>query len=203
MKCVLYRTLTFFQLNKQGKLIDGFLTNSWIIDNCDSVNSSVQNIYKVEMNLNDFIVGFNHIDSKKLMADWEWLIGSDKRILLITCIGDMFLLDSKDNVYWLNVGEGKFTIVADNIEHFKTKLNQLEFVEEWFLPDLVEELKTKKGLLKQGKLYGYIKLPAIGGEFEGDNFEQTDIEVHFGLSAQIHEQIKVLPEGTPINIKIK
>ena len=53
------------------------------------------------MNLNDFIVGFNHIDSKKLMADWEWLIGSDKRILLITCIGDMFLLDSKDNVYWL------------------------------------------------------------------------------------------------------
>ena len=110
----------------------------------------------------------------------------------------MFLLDSKDNVYWLNVGEGKFTIVADNIEHFKTKLNQLEFVEEWFLPDLVEELKTKKGLLKQGKLYGYIKLPAIGGEFEGDNFEQTDIEVHFGLSAQIHEQIKVLPEGTVI-----
>ena len=38
------------------------------------------------------------------------------------------------------------------------------------------------------------------GEYEPENFELTDIEVHFELSGQIHKQIKDLPDGT--NVKI-
>jgi len=193
----------FFQLDKKGMLVDDFQTNGWVIDKCDSVNSVVQNIYKTKVAFKDLIVDFNHIDSKNLTEDWEWLIGSDKKIIIISCIGDMFLSDSKDNIYWLDVGEGKFEVVADNMEDFKGKLKQSEFVDEWFLPDLVDELITTKGIPEQGKLYGYIKLPVIGGNFLPHNFEQTDIEVHFGISAQIHEQVKDLPVGAPVNIKIK
>ena len=66
---------------------------------------------------------------------------------------------------------------------------------------LVKKLKEQGIELTDKNLYGYKKLPALGGEYEPDNFELTDIEVHFELSGQIHKQIKDLPDGTKVNIK--
>ena len=149
----------------------------------------------------DIKVDFNHIDQKRLTESWSWLIGIDKKPILMSSIGDLFLTDNNGFCYWLNVGEGVFEKIANSVDEFKLKLKDDEQIDEWFLIGLVEKLKENGLELTEKHLYGYKILPILGGEYEPENFELTDIEVHFELSGQIHKQIKDLPDGTKVNIK--
>jgi len=147
----------------------------------------------------DLKVDCTSIDLKKLIESWDWLIGNDKTPILVSSIGDIFLEDRNEKCYWLNVGEGIIEKVAEDKTEFKEKLTDSEIVSEWFLVELVAELKKGGMELTENMLYGYKKLPVLGGEYEPENFELTDIEVHFELSGQIHKQIKDLPDGAKIN----
>lgn len=151
---------------------------------------------------NDLTIKFDHIDTKRLLESWDWLIGNDKKPILVSSIGDLFLVDNDGKYHWLNVGAGIIEKVAENETEFKEKLNNTEISEEWFLIELVAELKRNGLELTERKLYGYKTLPILGGKYEPENFELTDIEVHFELSGKIHKQIKDLPNGTNVEIKI-
>ncbi|MGC3946419.1 MAG: hypothetical protein QM762_18175 [Chryseolinea sp.] len=61
----------------------------------------------MEIDFNDLIVEFHEGMSDGLTSEWRWLIGTDKRVILISIIGDMFLISDKGNIYWLDVGQGK------------------------------------------------------------------------------------------------
>ena len=67
----------------------------------------------------DLRIDFDSDTSDKLVEDWKWLVGEDKTPVMITSIGDIFLKDDTGKIYWLNVGEGTVTIVADDVEEFK------------------------------------------------------------------------------------
>jgi hypothetical protein len=150
--------------------------------------------------LDDLTIRCKNEISGRITEDWEWLIGTDKTVVMISAIGDMFLKENNQNIYWLDVGCGTLEMVATSIQEFEKKLTDYEQVNEWFMIDLITALRSGKKL-NEGELYSYKKLPAIGGDYSVDNFEPTDIEVHFGFAAQIHQQIKDLPDGTEVNVK--
>jgi hypothetical protein len=152
--------------------------------------------------LDDLTVKFNNDTSGKLTESWTWLIGTDKCVLLVSAIGDMFLSDSIKRVYWLDVGGGELKSVADSIQEFEEKLQNIEYVNEWFMIDLTTELRLSDKKLKDGQLYSYYKLPVMGGDYSVDNFAPMSIEEHFGYLGDIYKQIKDLPDGTKVQIKI-
>jgi hypothetical protein len=156
----------------------------------------------MKRNLDDLTVKFNSDTSDRLTENWTWLIGRDKKVLLVSAIGDMFLTDKGKRVYWLDVGGGEFTLVADTIEDFEEKLRNVEQVNEWFMLDLATELRHSDNKLKDGQLYSYKMLPIIGGDYATDNFAPLAIVEHFGYTGDIHKQIKDLPDGTKVEIKI-
>lgn len=98
-----------------------------------------------------------------------------------------------------NTGEGTLIKVADGIEKFQEKLQDQDVVSDWFLVDLIAALKTAGKELQTGQVYSYKKLIVLGGDYSSDNFEPTDIEVHFSFAGQIHQHVKALPPGTKIN----
>lgn len=144
-------------------------------------------------------VKFDEISADRLVHDWTWLIGKDKQPIMVSSIGDLFLKDVNEKVYWLNTGDGTLTDVAEGIEQFKEKLQDPEIVRDWFLVDLVAILNTKGKKLEVGQVYSNKKLIVFGGDYSPENFEPTDIEVHFSITGQIHRQVKDLPHGTKIN----
>ena len=157
----------------------------------------------MEITIDDLTVKFNQETSDNLTADWTWLIGTDKKPILVSAIGDMFLKADNENIYWLDVGQGKLKLVANDTHDFRNKLTDIEQVNEWFMIDLTIELLSDKKL-KDGQLFSFKKLPVIGGDYSVDNFEPADIEVHFCIAGQIHEQTKDLPDGTKIKeVKFK
>lgn len=91
------------------------------------------------------------------------------------------------------------TQVAGSIEDFRKKLQDPEVVRDWFLVDVISALKEEGHKLESTQVYSYKKMIVLGGEYSPDNFEPTDIEVHFSFAGQIHQQVKDLPPGTKIN----
>lgn len=153
----------------------------------------------MEITWDDLTVNFDYSKEESLLEAWKWLVGEDMRPILISSIGDMFLQNEPGEVFWLDVGRGELTKVADTVEEFKLLLEDEETVREWFLIELVAALKREQMQLGPNQVYGYKQLPILGGEYIPENLEPTDIEVHFQLAGQIHEQIKDLPDGTQIS----
>lgn len=153
----------------------------------------------MKIELDDLIINFQSEISDRLTEDWTWLLGTNKKVILVTAIGDMFLTSDNGNIFWLDVGQGKLEMVANDKREFEERLTDIEQINEWFMIDLTTQLRLSDKKLKDGQIYSYKKLPIIGGKYSVDNFEPTDIEVHFSISGQIHNQIKDLPDGTKIN----
>jgi hypothetical protein len=151
--------------------------------------------------LDDLTVKFDMDSGHRLTENWTWLIGVDKTPVIVSAIGDMFLKDKADKIYWLDVGGGEFKEVADGLPDFEEKLKNIETVDEWFLIDLTTALRLSDKKLKHGQLYSYKKLPIIGGDYTVDNFAPLDIEGHFRFTGHFHKQIKDLPDGTIVQIK--
>ena len=58
--------------------------------------------------------------------------------------------------------------------------------------------------LPEHHVYSHKQPLVLGGEDSVENYEATDVRLHLSLMGQIHEQVKDLPEGTPIGeIEIK
>ena len=150
---------------------------------------------------NDLTVNFEHLDRDELIEDWGWLVGSSLPIL-ITSVGDAFLQNESGEIYWLITDSAEYEKVADSYEEFQGKLQDNELIHEWFLVPVVAQLKERGIELERGKLYGFKQLPVLGGKYEPENFELTDIQVHFAISGQMNFKIKDLPDGTQVNFKI-
>ncbi|MGF1731252.1 T6SS immunity protein Tdi1 domain-containing protein [Photobacterium kasasachensis] len=147
---------------------------------------------------NDLTIKFDHIERESLIEDWQWLVGSALPIL-ISSVGDAFLQTESGEIHWLITGSGELEKVADSYEDFQSKLQDNKLVNEWFLVPVVAKLKSLGVNLVDGKLYGFKQFPVLGGEYEAENYELTDIEVYFSMSGQIHYQIKDIPAGAQVN----
>ena len=126
------------------------------------------------------------------------------QLLIVSSLGDMFLANAEGRVFWLDTGAGLLQQVAGSAEDFKRLMQQRENADQWFVPQLVGDLMAAGVVLGAGQCYSYKKPPVFGGQIEPDNFEPTDLSVHFSILGQIHRQVKNLLPGTSIsNIKIE
>ncbi len=156
----------------------------------------------MKINLDDLTVNFSDVPTDKITENWTWLIGTDKTPIMVSAIGDMFLQADNKNIYWLDVGGGELKLVAERNQDFEEKLKNIEQVNEWFMINLTTDLRLSDKKLNEGQLYSYKKLPIMGGEYTVDNFAPLDIVEHFRYTGDIHKQIKDLPDGTKVEIKI-
>jgi hypothetical protein len=142
-----------------------------------------------------------NLDQDDILSCWRWLAPTVKSVIMVSCLGDLFLIGEDNAVYWLQTDCGKLTREAETLDEFLAFLNDEENVDNWFLPELINELVEAGKILKENEVYSYKVLPVLGGEYNVGNIEPTDISVHFALSGQICEQIKDLPDGTKVRVK--
>lgn len=157
----------------------------------------------MKLTFEDLTKDITIVDIEDILSCWQWLVADMKAVALMSCLGDLFLVGKDDSIYWLQTDDGSLTKVAEDLQEFEQYLNDEDKIDNWFLPLLVEKVITAGKTLKENEVYSYKKIPVIGGEYSVDNIEPTDMSIHFGLSGQICEQIKVLPDGTKVTIKIK
>jgi hypothetical protein len=145
------------------------------------------------------LIRTTNIDCQRLLSDWQWLLHKDFHPVAMSAFGDWFLMDHEGSVHFLDLVCGQLTKVADSGDEFKRAMSLPEKLDEWFMAELVQALLDQGIVLGQDQCYGYKIPPILGGKLEVSNIEVTDIAVHQGLLSQIHEQTRILPEGTRIN----
>ncbi len=157
----------------------------------------------MKLSLQELTKDITNIDIKDILSCWHWCLADMNAIVMMSCIGDLFLLGDDKSVYWLQTDSGTLTKVSDSIEQFQQYLIEEDKLDNWLLPSLVQQLTDAGKLLKENEVYSYLKPPFLGGAYSVENLQPTDISVHFAFTGQICEQIKDLPDGTKINIKFK
>jgi hypothetical protein len=148
------------------------------------------------------IKDINKVDVQDITQAWLWKLQDQRRLFLISVVGDLFFIGNKDEVNWLDVGSGDLQTIAEDVDDFKQRLHDSENIENWFLESIVQELYKSGQTLADNEVFSYKTLPIMGGDYNVSNFAPTDMSVHFTLAGQIHEQIKDLPDGTQVNLKV-
>ncbi len=156
----------------------------------------------MKLSIQELTKDISNIDIEDLLSCWQWRLADVKAVVMMSYLGDLFLLGNDDGVYWLQTDSGALTKVSDNIEHFQQMLTEDDKIDNWFLPSLIEKLIESGKPLKENEVYSYLKPPFLGGAYSVENLQPADISVHFAFTGQICEQIKDLPDGTKVNIKV-
>ena len=147
------------------------------------------------------VVDLSNVEMESLLTDWGWLVGDDKRPILVAASGDVFLTDDGGKVYWLETGGGKFTQVASSVAEFEVALIQEANQIEWLLAPVIESLRSDGVQLASGQCYGYRTLPVLGGAYDGENRFPVSAHKHVGFTGYVHNKIKNLPDGTKVSLK--
>jgi hypothetical protein len=134
-----------------------------------------------------------------LLSDWRWLVSPDFTPVLMTVFGDLFLRDKSGRIHFLDLMSGEFKPVAESQEEFDRLCEDRERRRSWFVAFLFTEVRKRCGDLSAGQCYSCEKPLSLGGELEPENFERTDLQVHYSILGQLHRQTRHLSPGTKID----
>ena len=151
------------------------------------------------IDFHQFVKDISKIDLEDICSDWQWLLKNQYTPIIVSCAGDIFLVDKNESISWLDTGAGQLQKIADNLEQFNSALENIENIDKWFQASIVLELIEKGMILLENQVYSYKLMPILSGDYSPENFELTDMSVHFSFTGQICKQVKDLPEGTRIN----
>jgi len=156
------------------------------------------------MTINDLTVDISGVDRESLLSSWNWLLDEPVMPVLVTALGDVFVANQKEHVFFLAAEEARIDRVADSVQELRQLLTDSEFVTAFFFPQIVEAKIASGERLDPGQCFSLDHPLVLGGDDAVDQYKVTDIQVHLGNLGQIHEQVRDLLPGTPIeNITIE
>jgi hypothetical protein len=156
------------------------------------------------MDIANYLIDPQRFDWSAILADWAWLLPEKEfTIWLMNRYGDLFIVTKSGAIYLLDVCGGSVERVAENREDFCRLVEKDDNSNRWFMIPLVDKLVTAGKLLKDGRCYSFVLPPVLGGEYTIENTSDLTIEEHFNVYASIHHQIKDLPDGTGVQLKVE
>jgi hypothetical protein len=122
---------------------------------------------------------------------------------MVNRFGDVFAVFEDESVNMLDVGRGALTRVADNREHFATKVDEDDNGNEWFMVELVDKCVAAGLTLNGNQCYGFTTPPIFReGRYEVDNLHAISIAEHYSFLADLHHQIDGLPDGSKVKVVV-
>ena len=137
-----------------------------------------------------------------IKESWGWTGINPVKVVRENEFGNLIIKDSSGK-YWRLCPEDIYcTIVANTKQELEALSNDQEFLHDWQMVTLVETAKEKLGPLSEGRKY-CLKVPGIlGGEYGGNNLATISLAELISASGHIGKQIKDLPDGTEIELKV-
>jgi hypothetical protein len=155
------------------------------------------------MRLQDYLLAHEEFDWPLILADWRWLLPhGESAVLLMSRYGDLFLEFDEGGIHMLDVGNGSLEKVAESSPDFWRKINEAESANNWLMIPLVDQLVAAGNVLEPGRCYSFIIPPVLGGEYTVENTASLKVQEHFGVYASIHDQIKELPDGAQVRLRV-
>jgi hypothetical protein len=137
-----------------------------------------------------------------LLEPWRWLIGGAPTLVGWSAGGDMFIEQADGKIAMIDLGAANVSVVADGKAEFRAQLATPRGAAELLQLAVVEAFVSTHGALHRDCCLGYTTLPALGGSYTVDNRYSVRIEEHAAFTGDVHRQIRDLPDGAKVTIKI-
>lgn len=134
------------------------------------------------------------------ISPWASILPDNARVLRTSLFGDAFLVDCTGAVHMLERGGCSLDQIAPSEEHFWRALERDE--EGWQLRPLADACRSQGKVLAKGQCYAFKVLPVLGGDYVPDNVWVAPWQDWFSLTADIFGQMKELPDGASVTLKI-
>jgi hypothetical protein len=138
-----------------------------------------------------------------LLSEWRWLVGGMPSVLGWSKGGDLFLADRDGAIHLLDPGAGTVERIADSQSHFETQLSDANNADDLLQADIVSAFESMHGPLPAGRCLSYTMLPVLGGTYTLENRYPLSIREHAGVTGDMHRQIRDLPDGTEVEVRVK
>lgn len=155
------------------------------------------------MDLNDYLIDQSGHDWSAILSEWHWLLPSDLTVWMVNKFGDVIFVPDDRAVYLLDIGGGTTQQLANSRDDFCEQVDLDDNANNWLLISLTDQCVDAGLRLEPGQCYGFKIPPVLGGEYAVDNIEIRDLAVNSSLLAQIHLQIKDLPDGSKVNLVLR
>ena len=137
-----------------------------------------------------------------LLSAWRWLLGGRPRLHSWSAAGDLFYSDERGQVWQLDLGAGDAECVAESSAAFEQSLRDPDTADERLLLPVVREFEQVHGPLGPHRCLSFTTLPVFGGSYGIDNRYALAVVQHAAYTGDIHRQIRDLPDGTAIRLKV-
>jgi len=133
---------------------------------------------------------------------WGWTGLQPVKVVAENDFGNLMVRDPSGQ-YWRICPEDLYCkIIAEDRSALDTLIDDEEFQQDWNMPALVKEAQAKVGPLEDGRKY-CLKIPgSLGGEYGGANLASISLFELIEASGDIAFQIKNLPDGTQVQLRI-
>ncbi len=133
---------------------------------------------------------------------WAWTGVEPREVVDINPFGNVIFVDVHQQYWRIIPEELALKSLALNNQAFQTIQNDVEFQTDWKMDNLVALANDKLGKLDSNRCY-CLKIPAVlGGAYERENIASIDLAELVRSSGNMAHQIKDLPDGAKIELKI-
>ena len=150
------------------------------------------------MNIQDYLLDQADKDWAALLSGWD--LPETFELWMVNRFGDAFLVFEDGSVHVLDLGACALNRVADNREDFARKA--ANSAADWFMMPLTDACVASGMIPGASQCYSFKVPPVLGGAYELANVTLTDLAVAYSFAADIHPQVKDLPDGTKIKVVI-
>jgi hypothetical protein len=133
---------------------------------------------------------------------WGWAGIDPVEVVGATAFGNLMVEDEQGR-YWRVCPEAlSCEVIAQTREALDEVSRDQAFLHDWYLQSMVDQAEEMLGLLAQGKVYHFVISPVLGGEYAIDNVRQLDHIEQLRFSGDLAREIKDLPDGAQVKLKI-
>ncbi len=133
---------------------------------------------------------------------WGWIGIDPIAVVGENDFGNLIIEDSEGK-YWRLCPEDLYCkIVANNREELDRLSVDQEFLADWYMEGLAEQAKDQLGVLIDGEKYCFVTPGTLGGEYAVSNIKTAPLLKMIRFSGDVANQIKELPDGAQIKLKV-
>jgi hypothetical protein len=134
------------------------------------------------------------------LSTWSSILPKGARVLRTNLFGDAFIVDSAGAVHMLERAACSVAPIASSEEEFWHQAH--DDPQGWQLRPFADECRRAGKLLGAGQCYAFTILPVLGGDYTVENVWVAPWREWFPLAADLFLQIKDLPDGAPVSLKV-
>ena len=150
----------------------------------------------------DYLIDQRDIDWNGALSTWFWLVPQELTLWLVNRFADLCLVFPDGAVHLLDIGLGTLTRVAESRDDFCRQCDETETAAEWLMIPLVDRMVAAGMTLQPGQCYGFKRPSVLGGDYTVENMAPISIADYLGAYGSIHEQLRDLPDGTEVVVKV-